>query len=167
MTKPRGLLKNVICYALALPVLLFLGTGTARADLWQITFSGDLTGTGSFTTNGACSVCSSISWLGGGIETFTASLGSGSHTSAFDISEGVVTFTRSTDSLNLTGLMNGNGDLLAIIGSNWYLTQGSILSSGGYSVSDLPSTPEPASALMLSMLMLGIVGWRMCIRAKV
>jgi hypothetical protein len=141
--------------ALALPVLLLLSAGSARADLWQITFNGDLSGSGSFTTDGTCVMCSNLL---GTVETFTASLGPNTGTSAFDTTDGLILFNRSTGSLLAPLLVNGNA--LSLIGNDWTLFTLNGISTGTYSVADPRSIPEPATGVMLSMLLLGFVGWR-------
>ena len=86
----------------ALVAFVYLGDPTrASADEFKLTFTGDLSGAGSMTTDGICSVCTK----GAGLLSLTINLGSFSGASAFDIVDDFVEFgcpcyDRSSNSLD-------------------------------------------------------------------
>jgi hypothetical protein len=61
--------------------LLFALSAVARADSFQITFTGIGSGTGQFTTDGVCTMCSP----GAGLLTWLVEVGPDTGPNAFDI----------------------------------------------------------------------------------
>jgi hypothetical protein len=136
-----------------LPLLvLFLGiSAVAKADSFQISFAGSASGSGQFTTDGVCTMCSP----GAGLLTWVVGIGPDTGPNAFDIVDDgpatvTITYDRSTNSLSSIGTFNSeNNDFLIFYSDlNWSLSslQGDF--TGTYSVS--PSgVPEPPTSVLL------------------
>jgi hypothetical protein len=145
--------------------LLFALSAVARADSFQITFTG-ASGTGQFTTFGACTMCSP----GAGLLTWLVSIGPDTGPNAFDITDDgpatvTITSDRLTNSLNSIGTFNSENNDFFILHSTftWSLSslQGDF--SGTYAVSPLVSTPEPSTLLLLflsSLVLACAMAWR-------
>jgi hypothetical protein len=94
-----GGMSRYIIRPLQLLVLLISFSVTARADSFQVTFVGDLSGTAQFTTDGLCASRSAMA----GLLTFTADIGTDTRPAAFDITDDnsshFIIYGRSTNSL--------------------------------------------------------------------
>ncbi len=136
-----------------LPLLvLFVGfSAVARADSFQITFAGNATGTGQFTTDGICTVCSPTA----GLQTWVVAIGPDTGSSAFDIVDDgpatvTITYDRSTNTLSSIGTFNSENNDFLIFHSDLNLDLSSLAGdfSGTYTVS--PSgVPEPPTSVLL------------------
>ncbi len=150
----------------ALPLfLLLIGfSGIAKADTFQIALTGDLTGTGQFTTDGTCATCSKSN---GGLLSFTIEIGSptgpfDTGANAFDITDdsasSFITYTRATNTLDSPGTTNSEtDDFFVITPSGWILLaetpdQGF---HGTYTITPV-GVPEPSTLVLL--LLSGVVG---------
>jgi len=147
--------------SIALFALLAVSGVTARADSFGITLtgnSGSPSGTGTFTTNGICTLCFDF---GGGILGFSASLGSDTGAKAFDLADDfpVLLFDRTTGSLaGSTDMDSETFDVLTFTsGTNWQLVSGFKTYSGRYTIAALA---EPSALAALAAMILGLVGWR-------
>ncbi len=136
-----------------LPLLvLFLGfSAVAKADSFQITFAGNASGTGQFTTDGLCTMCSP----GASLLTWVVGVGPDTGSNAFDIVDDgpatvTITYDRSTNTLSSIGTFNSeNRDFLIFhTDLNWSLSslQGDF--SGTYAVSPA-GVPEPPTSVLL------------------
>ncbi len=142
-------------------LLLLLGAAGASADVFNITFSGGLAGTGSLTTNGTCLDCA----LGLGLLSFSADIGLASGASAFDIVDDGNASLLHFDRGSLTLWEVGGTDLfdsethdsLGFFGSpgnhnvSSHPNTGGIL-FGSYIVSPTTAVPEPSSVIFLVTL---------------
>ena len=139
--------------------LLFTLSTVAKADSFQITFTGTGSGTGQFTTDGVCTMCSP----GAGLLTWLVSVGPDTGPNAFDITDDgpatvTITYDRLTNSFSSIGTFNSENNDFFILHSTltWSLSslQGDF--SGTYAVAPLVTTPEPSTLalLFLSVLML-------------
>ena len=66
-----------------LVLILLLGAAGARADTFNIVFTGSISASGSFTTDGSCSSCS----MGAGLLSFTVDIGQDTGVKAFDLDD--------------------------------------------------------------------------------
>jgi hypothetical protein len=132
--------------------LLFALSAVARADSFQITFTGIGSGTGQFTTDGVCTMCSP----GAGLLTWLVEVGPDTGPNAFDITDDgiatmTITYDRLTNSFDSIGTFNSENNDFFILHSTltWSLSslQGDF--SGTYTVAPLASTPEPSTLLLL------------------
>src|SRR5260370_7781071 len=96
-----------------LPLLvLFLGfSAVAKADSFQITFAGNASGTGQFTTDGLCTMCSP----GAGLLTWLVGIGPDTGPNAFDITDDgpatvTITYDRLTNSFSSIGTFNSENN---------------------------------------------------------
>jgi hypothetical protein len=123
----------------------------AHADVFYISFTGDLTGTGSFTTDGTCQVCS----FPGSLLTATVSLGANTGSSAFDTVDDSVAlnFDRTLNFFDPSIWTNSETgqNLYFLPDRDWELgTNPQNFVHGKYSVS---SVPEPGSvSLFLTVI---------------
>lgn len=133
-------------------LLLFLGfSAVAKADSFQITFTGIASATGQFTTDGVCAMCSP----GAGLLTWVVGVGPDTGSNAFDIVDDgpatvTITYDRATTSLSSIGTFNSeNSDFLIFHSDlNWSLSSQQGDFSGTYAVS--PSgVPEPPTSVLL------------------
>lgn len=140
--------------------LLFALSAIAKADSFQITFTGAV-GSGQFTTDGVCTMCSP----GAGLLTWLVDIGPDTGPNAFDITDDgpatvTITYDRLTNSLSSIGTFNSENNDFFILHSNptWSLSslQGDF--SGSYAVSPLVSTPEPSTLLLLLLSALVLAG---------
>jgi len=146
--------------------LLFALSAVAGADSFQITFTGIGSGTGQFTTDGVCTMCSP----GAGLLTWLVEVGPDTGPNAFDITDdGIATMTityhRLTNSFDSSGTFNSENNDFFILHSTltWSLSslQGDF--SGTYTVAPLASTPEPSTLLLLflsALVLVGAIAWR-------
>jgi hypothetical protein len=145
--------------------LLIVLSGVAKADSFQITFSGTASGTGQFTTDGACTMCSP----GAGLLTWLVGIGPDTGPNAFDITDdgpatATITYDRLTNSFSSVGTFNSENNDFFILMSNdtWSLSSLAGDFSGTYTVTPV-GTPEPSTLwlLFLSVLVLaGRMAWR-------
>ncbi|HEY1468636.1 MAG TPA: PEP-CTERM sorting domain-containing protein [Candidatus Acidoferrum sp.] len=145
--------------------LLFALSAVAKADSFQITFSGTGSGTGQFTTDGVCTMCSP----GAGLLTWLVEVGPDTGPNAFDITDDgpatvTITYDRLTNSFDSIGTFNSENRDFFIMHSdlNWSLSslQGDF--SGTYVVAPA-GTPEPSTLLLLclsSLMLAGAMVWR-------
>jgi hypothetical protein len=89
------------------PLVLFVvSTHVAKADSFQITFTGNASGTGQFTTDGVCTMCFPTA----GLLTWLVSIGPDSGSNAFDIVDDgpatvTITYDRLTNSFSSIGTL--------------------------------------------------------------
>jgi hypothetical protein len=139
---------------------LIVLSGVAKADSFQITFNGNASGSGQFTTDGVCTMCS----LGAGLLTWLVGIGPDTGPNAFDITDdgpatATITYDRLTNSFSSIGTFNSENNDFLILFPNFTL-QGDF--SGTYVVTPV-GTPEPSTLalLFLSALVLGAgMAWR-------
>ena len=125
--------------------------------MFDITLSGSQLGSGTFTTDGTCSLCTA----GDGLLTLTINIGPDSGTDAFDISDdglGALTlYQPPANTLAYQGTNSETNDFLDMELNIWFLTQaGTTIGSGTYSVTPVP---EP-NYLFLLMPIVALVGLR-------
>jgi hypothetical protein len=137
--------------------LLFALSAVAKADSFQITFTGTGSGTGQFTTDGVCTLCSP----GAGLFTWLVNIGPDTGPNAFDITDdgpatATITYDRLTNSFSSIGTFNSENNDFFILHSTltWSLSslQGDF--SGTYAVAPLATTPEPSTLTLLSLSIL-------------
>lgn len=133
----------------------------AKADSFQMTFTGSASGTGQFTTNGVCTLCSP----GAGLLTWIVSIGPDSGANAFDIVDDgpatmTITYARGTNSFSSIGTFNSENNDFFILFSNgdWLLSSLNGDFGGTYTVSPVHTTPEPSSVLLLLLSSVGLAG---------
>lgn len=149
-----------------LPLTLFVVfSGVAKADSLQITFSGNASGSGQFTTDGVCTMCSPAA----GLLTWLVGIGPDTGPNAFDITDdgpatATITYDRLTNSFSSIGTFNSeNNDFFILFaGGSWMLSslQGDF--SGTYAVTPV-GTPEPPMPVLLFLSALVLVAglaWR-------
>ena len=145
-------------FVLPLLALCALSSAPLRADLLNITLSGNpgsLSGNGTFSTDGICSVC----FAGLGLLDLTINIGPDSGMNAFDISDdslAIAAYDRPLNALVYSGTNSETGDILSMFGGTWGLLRGTLVDSGTYFVTP---TPEPRS-LFLLMSIVALVGLR-------
>jgi hypothetical protein len=148
-------------FLVPLVALCALSTAPLRAsDIFNITLSAGLSGlsgSGTFTTDGICSVCRP----GLGLLSLTINIGlDNSGLNAFDISDDNlfnVSYERGPNFLFYDAHNSETGDILNMIDNLWDLTRaGSMIGAGTFSVTPVP---EPHS-LFLLMPIVAIVGLR-------
>jgi hypothetical protein len=149
---------------LQLLTVLIVLSAVAKADSFQITFTG-ASGSGQFTTDGVCTMCSP----GAGLLTWLVGVGPDTGPNAFDITDDgpattTITYDRLTNTFSSIGTFNSeNNDFFILFAShNWSLSslQGDF--SGTYAVTPV-GTPEPPVLLLLfvSGLALAVgMAWR-------
>jgi hypothetical protein len=149
-----------------LVALCALSSVPLRADMLDIKFLGTLSGSGTFLTDGTCSMCSP----GAGLLSLTINIGPDNGTDAFDISDDV--FGRfiplyepsPANSLVYTGTNSETNDSLDMEVNIWFLTRaGSQIGSGTYSVTPAAAVPESSSLLVIpvaALLGLRLRRWR-------
>ena len=133
-----------------------------RADMLDITFSGSLSGSGTFSTDGTCTLC----MPGSGLLNLTINIGPDGGTSAFDISDDAFTTThtlyqRPDNNLGFVATNSETGNILDMELHIWNLFRaGQSIGLGTYSVTPV-AAPEPSS-LFLLMTTVPLVGllWR-------
>jgi hypothetical protein len=137
----------------------FALSAVARADSFQITFTGIGSGTGQFTTDGVCTMCSP----GAGLLTWLVEVGPDTGPNAFDITDDgiatmTITYDRLTNSFDSIGTFNSENNDFFILHSTltWSLSslQGDF--SGTYTVAPVASTPEPSTLLPLFLSALAL-----------
>jgi hypothetical protein len=127
----------------------------------DIKFLGSLSASGTFTTDGICSLC----LPGDGLLSLDISIGPDSGADAFDISDdslGTLTLYQRppSNTLSYQGTNSETNDFLDMELNIWSLTQaGRTIGSGTYSVTPAAAVPEPSS-LFLPMPIVAIVGLR-------
>ena len=164
---PRTFARRVVLPIL-LAVLLALvcldDVTRASADQFTLTFTGGLSGTGSMTTDGICSVCTK----GGGLLSLTINLGSFSGASAFDIVDddlgfGGPAYNRSSNSLDapLWDLSESPGAQLVISSQgSWEVSAfvgGQFV--GTYAISPVIAAVPESSTFVLLVAGVGLLGF--------
>jgi hypothetical protein len=129
--------------------------------MFNITFLGSLSGSGTFSTDGTCTLCQ---FPGFGLLSLTVNIGPDSGTDAFDLSDDVLgalmLYQRPTNTLAYQGTNSETNDFLDMELNIWFLTRaGSTIGSGTYSVTPAASVPEPRS-LFLLVPIVALVGLR-------
>jgi hypothetical protein len=145
---------------LPLVALCALASAPLRADMFHITLTGSPSGSGTFSTDGTCALCTP----GSGLLSLTVNIGPNSGTDAFDISDdalGTLTlYQRSANTLAYQGTNSETNDFLDMELNIWFLTRaGSMIGSGTYSVTTAV-VPEP-SYLFPLIPMVALVGLRL------
>ena len=152
---------------LSLVALCALSSVPLRADTFDITFSGTLSGSGTFTTDGICTLCSpDFSHIGVGLLSLTINIDRDSGPNAFDFiddpggSDGTV-YRRAINELCYSAINSENtSDGLNIIGAIvgvWDFHRPGLLATGTVSIT--PAVPEPNSLFLVTPI-LAIVGLR-------
>ena len=145
-----------------LVTLCALSSVPLRADTLNITFSGSLSGSGTFSTDGTCTLCVPSA----GLLSLAINIGPDSGTDAFDLSDdglGPLTlYQRSTNTLAYQGTNSETNDFLDMELNIWSLSQaGSTIGSGTYSVMPAAAVPEPSSLFLLTAIVpLFSLRWR-------
>jgi hypothetical protein len=147
-----------------LALAMVAATGTARADLFNITATiGGLTGTGSFQTNGVCALCIS----GTTLTNFSFTIDDDTFIGGLD---DFIQFNRPLNSLGGSVIFGADlsVDFLFFGETFVQLADPSVLPSGTYTITPaaVTSTPEP-SAFILFGTVLGVLTWRIRKRSVV
>jgi hypothetical protein len=151
--------RSIVRFLLLMAVFV-LFSAVARADSFQITFTGNASGTGQFTTDGVCTMCSPTA----GLLTWVAAVGPDTGPNAFDIVDdgpaiATITYNRLTNSFSSIGTFNSeNHDFLILFsGLNWSLSslQGDF--SGTYTVTPV-GVPEPPTSALLLVPAIALIG---------
>jgi hypothetical protein len=140
--------RCVMRLLLPLVALCALASAPLRADIFDITLTGNPgspSGSGTFSTDGTCTLCTP----GSGLLSLTVNIGPNSGTDAFDISDdalGTLTlYQRSANTLAYQGTNSETNDFLDMELNIWFLTRaGSMIGSGTYSVTPAAVVPEPS-----------------------
>src|SRR5215467_14094412 len=164
---PRSFLPRVvspIVFAALLAFVCLVDVPFASADEFKLTFSGDLSGTGSMTTDGICSACTKA----GGLLSLTINLGSFSGASAFDIVDddlgfGGPAYNRSSNSLDaplwdlsevpgaqLVISSQGSWEVSAFVGGQFV---------GTYAISPVNAAAPESSTFVLLVAGVGLLGF--------
>jgi hypothetical protein len=162
-----GSLKRRLARVVFGTVLVALSAPLSHADLFTMsaTFSGGIVGTGSFTTDGVCLVCTEVS----GLSNFTFSVFDASFNDANALI-GNFTFTRQTlfvqslfmkdsltgDSINFTPIQPGPGSFSSV----WIDSGVPMFSNNGTVVPVPEATTEPGSTILLFTLLAITAKWR-------
>jgi hypothetical protein len=152
--------RCIMRFLLPLVALWALASAPLRADMFHITLTGSQSGSGIFSTNATCTLCTP----GSGLLSLTVNIGANSGTDAFDISDdalGTLTlYQRPTNTLAYQGTNSETNDFLDMELNIWSLTRaGTMIGSGTYSVT-AASVPEP-SCLFPLIPMAALVGLRL------
>ena len=140
--------RCVMRLLLPLVALCALASAPLRADIFDITLTGNPgspSGSGTFSTDGTCTLCTP----GSGLLSLTVNIVPNSGTDAFDISDdalGTLTlYQRSANTLAYQGTNSETNDFLDMELNIWFLTRaGSMIASGTYSVTPAAVVPEPS-----------------------
>ena len=164
---PRSFLPRVvspIVFAALLAFVCLVDVPFASADEFKLTFTGDLSGTGSMTTDGICSTCTKA----GGLLSLTIDLGSFSGASAFDIVDddlgfGGPAYNRSSNSLDapLWDLSESPGAQLVISSQGSWEVSAFVGGrfTGTYAISPaIAAVPEPNTFALL-VTAVGLLGF--------
>jgi hypothetical protein len=146
-------LKSGLRFTLALGALVMVAS-TAKADMWSITFSGGLTGTGTLTYAGTCPT-----W--GCNVTLSTILAGVTYTSPN------IYFVPSSTGLS-GNPSNGSNSLVLNNNDTWSISvsgQGNKY-TGSYSITTGSSVPEPSIWAVPGLLLLGIGVWLVLTRRK-
>ena len=147
-------------FLLSLVALCALSSVPLRAsDIFNITLTGDLSGSGTFTTDGICTLCEP----GLGLLSLTINIGPDSGTDAFDISDDFFSgppptfYDRPPNQLSYGGVNSETGDTLNMLFfSQWELLRGTLIDTGTFTV-----TPAPElGSLFLLMPIVTVFGLR-------
>src|SRR5499426_1613625 len=162
-TSPRRVVLPIVFGALWAFVCLG-DAACASADEFTLTFTGDLSGTGSMTTDGICSTCTKTA----GLLSLTINLGSFSGASAFDIVDddlgfGGPAYNRSSNSLDapLWDLSESPGAQLVISSQGSWEVSAFVGGrfSGTYAISPaIAAVPEPNTFAIL-VTAVGLLGF--------
>jgi len=152
-----------IVFGALLVLVCLVDVRFTAADELTLTFTGGLSGTGSMTTDGICSVCTK----GGGLLSLTINLGSFSGASAFDIVDDFVEFgcpcyDRSSNSLDapLWDLSESPGAQLVISPLGWEISAavgGQFL--GTYAISPAIAAVPGPNTFALLVTAVGLLGF--------
>jgi len=152
-----------IVFSALLVLVCLVDVRFTAADELTLTFTGGLSGTGSMTTDGICSVCTK----GGGLLSLTINLGSFSGASAFDIVDDFVEFgcpcyDRSSNSLDapLWDLSESPGAQLVISPLGWEISAvvgGQFL--GTYAISPAIAAVPGPNTFALLVTAVGLLGF--------
>ena len=151
-------------YLLPLVALCALSSVPLRADMFDFKLIGNpgspLSGSGTFSTDGTCSLCKPSA----GLLSLTINIGPDSGTDAFDLSDdslGTLTlYQRATNTLSYQGTSSETNDVLDMELFIWTLRQaGSQIGFGTYSVTPA-AVPEPSSLLLVTVVALVGLRWR-------
>src|SRR5215475_8311482 len=151
-------------FLLPLIALCALSSVPLRADMLNITFAGSLSGTGTFSTDGTCTLCRP----GSGLLSLTINIGPDTGTSAFDISDDdlfmpiLTLYQRPANNLGYVAINSETSDILDMELNIWNLSRaGNSIGGGTYSVRPA-AVPEPNSLflLMTSVPLVGLLFWR-------
>src|SRR6516162_9508609 len=137
--------RCVMRLLLPLVALCALASAPLRADMFHITLTGSQSGSGAFSTDGTCTLCTP----GSGLLSLTVNIGPNSGTDAFDISDdslgNLTLYQRSTNTLAYQGTSSETNNFLDMELNIWFLTRaGSMIASGTYSVTPAAVVPEPS-----------------------
>jgi len=143
-------------------VFFIASSGLAKADSFQITFTGNASGTGQFTTNGTCVMCSPTS----GLLTWVVGIGPDTGANAFDITDDgpatvTITYDRPSNSFSSIGTFNSENMDFFILFSNdtWQLSTLNGDFAGTYSVTPTSTgVPEPPSSVLLLLGVIALTG---------
>ena len=145
-------------------VFFFASSGLAKADSFDITFTGNASGTGQFTTNGTCVMCSPNS----GLLTWVVGIGPDTGANAFDITDDgpatmTITYDRLSNSFSSIGTFNSeNMDFFILFlfpNETWQLSTLSGDFSGTYSVTPTSTgVSEPPSSVLLLLGVIALTG---------
>ena len=146
---------------LPLVALCALASAPLRADMFHITLTGNPgspSGSGTFSTDGTCTLCTP----GSGLLSLTVNIGPNSGTDAFDISDDALgtfkVYQRPFNNLAYQGTNSETNDILDMELNIWFLTRaGSMTGLGTYSVT---AVPEPRYLFPL-IPMVALVGLRL------
>jgi len=149
-------------FLLSLIALCASSSVPLRADTFNVKFSGSLTASGAFSTDGTCSLCE---FPGLGLLSLTINIGPDTGMNAFDISDdslGLLLYQRPPNNLGYIGTNSETNDLLDMELNIWSLTRaGTTIGAGTFSVAPVASAPEPGSLfLVLSIVPLVGLRWR-------
>jgi hypothetical protein len=156
--------RCVMRLLLPLVALCVLASAPLRADMFDIRLTGNPgspSGSGTFSTDGTCTLCTP----GSGLLSLTVNIGPNSGMDAFDISDdalGTLTlYQRPANTLAYQGTNSETNDFLDMELNIWFLSRaGSMIGLGTYSVTPVAAVPEP-SYLFPLMPMVALVGLRL------